>query len=153
MEITCHGSYCFRQFYIFNRDTLLLRHHIISYCPVRWSYIVVSYNRNKHERPPGLAYVLVHLPVSSVLYGGGFAYSMLNDYRHKLGQCESGLCECGQMETVQHYLLQCQLYEEERNILYNSITDFENSWVFTHQMSTPYLGMTDIGKYQPGENR
>ena len=22
-------------------------------------------------------------------------YSMLNDYRHKLGQCESGLCECG----------------------------------------------------------
>ena len=20
---------------------------------------------------------------------------MLNDYRHKLGQCESGLCECG----------------------------------------------------------
>ena len=42
---------------------------------------------------------------------------MLNDYRHKLGQCESGLCECGQKETVQHYLLQCQLYEEERNIL------------------------------------
>ena len=42
-------------------------------------------------------------------------YSILNDYRHKLGQCESGLCECGHMETVQ----QCQLYEEERNILYN----------------------------------
>ena len=50
-------------------------------------------------------------------------YSILNDYRHKLGQCESGLCECGQMETVQHYLLQCQLYEEERNILYNRLRE------------------------------
>ena len=40
-------------------------------------------------------------------------YSMLNDYRHKLGQCESGLCECGQ----------CQLYEEERNILYNRLRE------------------------------
>ena len=28
-----------------------------------------------------------------------------------------------------------------------------NSWVFTHQMFTPYLGMKDIEKYQPGENR
>ena len=45
-------------------------------------------------------------------------YSILNDYRHKLGQCETGLCECGQMETVQHFLLQCQLYEEERGILF-----------------------------------
>ena len=50
-------------------------------------------------------------------------YSILNDYRHKLGQCESGLCECGQMETVQHYLRQCQLYEEERNILYNRLRE------------------------------
>ena len=50
-------------------------------------------------------------------------YSILNHYRHKLGQCASGLCECGQMETVQHYLLQCQLYEEERNILYNRLRE------------------------------
>ena len=48
---------------------------------------------------------------------------MLNDYRHKLGQCASGLCECGQMETVQHYLLQCQLNLEERNILYNGLRE------------------------------
>ena len=27
------------------------------------------------------------------------------------------------METVQHYLLQCQLYEEERNILYNRLRE------------------------------
>ena len=50
-------------------------------------------------------------------------YSILNDYRHKLGQSESGLCECGQMETVQHYLLQCQLYEEERGILFNRLRE------------------------------
>ena len=41
--------------------------------------------------------------------------------------------------------------EEYRNT--EHITDFENSWVFTHQVFTPYLGMKDIGKYQPGENR
>ena len=29
----------------------------------------------------------------------------------------------GQIETVQHYLLQCQLYEEERNILYNRLQE------------------------------
>ena len=34
----------------------------------------------------------------------------------------------------------------------SSITDFVNSWVFTHQIFTPYLGMTDVGNYQPGEN-
>ena len=27
------------------------------------------------------------------------------------------------METVQHYLLQCQLYEEERNIIYNRLRE------------------------------
>ena len=48
-------------------------------------------------------------------------YSILNDYWHKLGQCESGLCECGQMETVHHFLLQCQLYEEGRGILFNRL--------------------------------
>ena len=70
-------------------------------------------------------------------------YSILNDYRHKLGQCESGLCECGQMETVQHYTYFSVNYTKKRGICY--ITDFENSWAFTHQMFTSYLGMMDIG--------
>ena len=42
-------------------------------------------------------------------------------------------------------------YKKKRGIYY--ITDFENRWVLSHQMFTPYLGMKDIGKYQPGENR
>ena len=41
-------------------------------------------------------------------------YSKLNDYRHKLGQVETRYCECGQIETVQHYLLECPLYDEAR---------------------------------------
>ena len=44
-------------------------------------------------------------------------YSKLNDYRHKLGQVETRYCECGQIETVQHYLLECPLYDEARYTL------------------------------------
>ena len=44
-------------------------------------------------------------------------YSKLNDYRHKLGQVETRYCECGQIETVQHYLLDCPLYDEARYTL------------------------------------
>ena len=44
-------------------------------------------------------------------------YSKLSDYIHKLGQVESTFCECGQIETVQHYLLKCPLYEEARYTL------------------------------------
>ena len=44
-------------------------------------------------------------------------YSVLNQYRSKLGQSESSLCQCGQVEDTEHYLLQCPLQEEPRNIL------------------------------------
>ena len=39
-------------------------------------------------------------------------YSKLNDFDIKLGQVETRYCECGQIETVQHYLLECPLYDE-----------------------------------------
>ena len=44
-------------------------------------------------------------------------YSKLSDYRHKLGQVETRFGECGQIETVQHYLLECPLYDEARYTL------------------------------------
>ena len=44
-------------------------------------------------------------------------YSKLNDYRHKLAQVETRYYECGQIETVQHYLLECPLYDEARYTL------------------------------------
>ena len=47
-------------------------------------------------------------------------YSKLNDYRHKLGQVETRFCECGQVETVQHFLLECPMYEEARYNVHSS---------------------------------
>ena len=44
-------------------------------------------------------------------------YKTLNDYRSELGQVESNLCKCGQVENTEHFLLQCQLQEESRNIM------------------------------------
>ena len=44
-------------------------------------------------------------------------YNVLNQYRSKLGQTESSLYQCGQVEDTEHYLLQCPLQEEPHNIL------------------------------------
>ena len=41
-------------------------------------------------------------------------YSQLNDYKQKLGQVESNRCECGEVENTEHFLLECQLYEDQR---------------------------------------
>ena len=40
--------------------------------------------------------------------------SQLNDYKQKLGQVESNRCECGEVENTEHFLLECQLYEDQR---------------------------------------
>ena len=34
-------------------------------------------------------------------------YNKLRDYQFKLGISDSNLCECGQIETDEHYLLHC----------------------------------------------
>ena len=44
-------------------------------------------------------------------------YNILNHYRSKLGQTESNLCQCGQVEDTEHFLLQCPLQEDPCNIL------------------------------------
>ena len=61
-------------------------------------------------------------------------YSKLNDCRHKLGQVETRFCECGQVETVQHYLLECPLYQGARYILHNRLREqlgIQDSSVYT----------------------
>ena len=37
-------------------------------------------------------------------------YNQLKDYQLKLGISDSNLCECYQIETVEHYLLHCENY-------------------------------------------
>ena len=43
-------------------------------------------------------------------------YSQLDEYRHKLGQTKANQCNCGQVETTEHYLTECTLYEQQRNL-------------------------------------
>ena len=44
-------------------------------------------------------------------------YNQLKDYQLKLGISDSNLCECDKIETVEHYLLHCEKYFNEREAL------------------------------------
>ena len=49
-------------------------------------------------------------------------YCPLNDYRYKVGVIDNPTCQCDcGPETVQHYILECPLYEEDRYKLENSL--------------------------------
>src|SRR5436190_12063345 len=42
----------------------------------------------------------------------------LNQYLHRFNIIETSECECGaEKETVEHYLLNCELYDKERDAL------------------------------------
>ena len=41
-------------------------------------------------------------------------YAKLNDYLYKIGVSETKNCRCGEIETVEHYLLSCENYFNER---------------------------------------
>jgi len=51
--------------------------------------------------------------------------TMLNDDSYRTGTSVTPLCECGRLEreTVDHFLLRCNKYDEARNILMDSIKD------------------------------
>ena len=44
-------------------------------------------------------------------------YARLNEYLHKINIVDSNKCQCGQIESISHYLLECSLYENERENL------------------------------------
>ena len=44
-------------------------------------------------------------------------YVRLNEYLKKSNITESDTCQCGEVESVRHYLLDCELYEDEREQL------------------------------------
>ena len=70
-------------------------------------------------------------------------YCKLNEYRFKLNQCESLKCDCGEIETVQHFLLECPLYEEERDQLLKNLFS---------QLGINYLDMDLLLGYSENEN-
>ena len=47
--------------------------------------------------------------------------SDLNLHKFTIGLSESPACICDRIESVDHYLLSCFLYTEERNILFSSV--------------------------------
>ena len=44
-------------------------------------------------------------------------YAKLNEYLNKSNITESDMCQCGEIESVKHYLIECELYENEREQL------------------------------------
>jgi hypothetical protein len=55
--------------------------------------------------------------ISTVIYNLRSGYAKLNDYCHKLNITESANCQCGERETVEHYIVHCDQYEEAREKL------------------------------------
>ena len=44
-------------------------------------------------------------------------YVKLNEYLHNTNIAESDLCQCGEIESVKHYLMECELNENGRELL------------------------------------
>lgn len=67
-------------------------------------------------------------------------YSMLNEYRWKIGQKETPYCSCGEIETVKHFMLECVIYDDARlHLLHNLQTQLG----ITRLDLTTLLGYTD----------
>ena len=50
-------------------------------------------------------------------------YSQLQKYRYNVGQSLTPLCDCGEEETSEHYLLFCKKYQLERAALEHNLTE------------------------------
>ena len=44
-------------------------------------------------------------------------YVKLNEYQQKSNITENDKCQCGETESMKHFLLECELYENEREKL------------------------------------
>ena len=69
--------------------------------------------KQKHDFPNHFKYnILLQLRTG---------YSQLNQYRNKLGQVHSALCECGEVETTEHFFLECHIHEVQRLELFHNL--------------------------------
>lgn len=41
----------------------------------------------------------------------------MNEYLHKVGLSDTPICSCGEVESVEHYIQECQNYEDLRERL------------------------------------
>ena len=48
-------------------------------------------------------------------------YSPLNKYLHQIGVKDNPLCECGSIETTEHYLFTCECYFDQRESMRTQI--------------------------------
>ena len=52
-----------------------------------------------------------------------FGHTVLNSSLFIIGKHGTGRCKCGQEETIEHVMLNCQKYEEERRHLVGNLTE------------------------------
>ena len=69
-------------------------------------------------------------------------YVTLRDHLYKLGLVDTKSCECGDPETVQHYLLACPIYEDQREILQQRLFA---------AVGVPYLDLELMLKMKPDD--
>ena len=78
-------------------------------------------------------------------------FSKLNDYLYKIGVSESWQCKCGRSETIEHYLLHCELYYNEREAMRTTLFKQVGIAELTNDFKKEY-GMTitlALGDFTP----
>ena len=63
----------------------------------------------------------------------------LNSYLHRFGKADSPYCECGYgKETVQHYLLECRKFKDQRASLRTTLgaERMRMEWILGHSKAT-----------------
>ena len=81
-----------------------------------------QFTRQLDSAPPGphtkMLYDCLNREKASLLAQLRTGHARLNGYLHRIGKSDSDLCECGiERETVQHFLLRCTRWNEQRREL------------------------------------
>ena len=113
----------------FQEKTNILKSSIFDFWQCYRYAAVADTNKGKHLRD--LRYPdFISLSTSVVLnnrrdevniYRLRIGHAGLSEHLFKTGQSDSNLCNCGKVETIEHYLLYCQLHDNQRQILYRDI--------------------------------
>jgi hypothetical protein len=64
-------------------------------------------------------------------------YSRLNKYRNNIhvGQSLTPLCDCGEEETTEHYILHCHIYDHERAKLAVQLKTIDENFDLLHLLT------------------